>query len=1107
MSSENNSAPPSIPSAPPPFAAGRTAAIGNLPVPAPPTQPQHGSGPASAAQQQNQARFGSAKAGNLFAQPGPSISQQQTPSGFGALQRTGSTLGQQSLNPQQATTTQQTLTAADLGVKFVDTGKTNITEEDRKGWKSFRALVAKEILTTERTYVEQLKMMMTVYHDPYVSGKGGTGLTDKKIAALFTLPKVIINVATTFLAELEIYLDKWEEKEEIAPVFLKYYPMFRTYKDYAVGHQQNILLILKKINSRSGFPAFQEKQMKTLMCQDLASYLIMPIQRIPRYRMLIESIISKTESTSPQAQLLLQALKGISEVANSVNEAMKAAQLVQRYMDVQKMFDSNGELVHLWRKLIHEIPCKITRLWQQHSPQREDKPREKKEKKHKFVGSDATLFVFTDCVYLGIKDPSRCQKYEETRNQEIPYPLFAGEYQYKFSLLSLGVTSLSQSSEPFSVTINGDHTYHHTLLLTSPVHAVAVTFDTYQNQQTCLKQLQQAQGDFPQMRQDCFVDTPANNKTGEVLCCDNCSTALYNYTGGAKEGLVNYISIKQYFCCNKCNNVTCPKCLHVDPTKETSPAPPGRKLVGGVSMTGLGGMVPQTPTSKTSKMFSQVHPSYPLNPAHHSFGFNVLEATGRTCKGCEEHKPKIVPNAPAGGESAEKLRLSVHPREDAMRQSTMALPGLTSPSNNGSGMLSQSDLSQIKLRSTRDATASPNVSADSNANHNLNSTSQSRNTQPPITQHTFKQPEAPAEEEGSHHRNNSTPSMGAMQPPPTPKHSGPPPTPSVHQAGPPPPPTPTLSSAANPSVIPPPTPSSNSGNGAQPPAVPTFLRPGSTTGAILPPPTPSMANSNNSSVHSSNNNSNNNLSTPLVPPPAPSNPNSLTIDVMDAEDTPAATPAAAPAPAKLSPRSQFRLRQKQQQQQQQAIPPPPADVVPPPPSPSHAAPILPPPSPMNGAPPPPPPPESPTNASGGALPPPPPPSALPPTPEDVTEVKAISVVPPPPPDAFVANNSSNNNGSGSMDPALLPAVVVQPQPAQVVKRNDALAPKMVKKNISIDDEAPVTDLNTNIPSPGAQPSVVSPPPLQITAIQPPPQPTPSGGFKPPMGFRAPISKQ
>lgn len=92
----------------------------------------------------------------------------------------------------------------------------------------------------------------------------------------------------------------------------------------------------------------------------LSSYLIMPIQRIPRYKLLLETLIENTHKRHPdfskvpsfaltyvghkRAQLS-EALGLVKEVATHINQAVRAQQNNETILAIQSQFTSNVQLL------------------------------------------------------------------------------------------------------------------------------------------------------------------------------------------------------------------------------------------------------------------------------------------------------------------------------------------------------------------------------------------------------------------------------------------------------------------------------------------------------------------------------------------------------------------------------------------------------------------------------------------------------------------------------------------------------------------------------------------------------------------------------------------
>ena len=80
------------------------------------------------------------------------------------------------------------------------------------------------------------------------------------------------------------------------------------------------------------------KEMPFTNKQDLRSLLITPIQRIPRYKLLLQDLISKTDEEHVDMDGLKNALEEMSSIANQINEAVRNAENMQKMMQVQQSF-------------------------------------------------------------------------------------------------------------------------------------------------------------------------------------------------------------------------------------------------------------------------------------------------------------------------------------------------------------------------------------------------------------------------------------------------------------------------------------------------------------------------------------------------------------------------------------------------------------------------------------------------------------------------------------------------------------------------------------------------------------------------------------------------
>eukprot|EP01113_Clastostelium_recurvatum_P032068 TRINITY_DN4070_c0_g2_i7.p1 TRINITY_DN4070_c0_g2~~TRINITY_DN4070_c0_g2_i7.p1 ORF type:complete len:504 (+),score=185.83 TRINITY_DN4070_c0_g2_i7:192-1703(+) len=241
--------------------------------------------------------------------------------------------------------------------KALSTGPPITEEQVRK-----RQHISKEILDTERKYVHHLDTLCRVYIAPLKesasSNKGMIRAEDIKL--IFSIVEVIANFHKTFLDEVEARVQNWGPVQCIGDVFLKNLDFFKFYSTYVNGYNEAMMCISRCTDKNKQFAEFLEAAAHNPATDllDLASFLIMPIQRLPRYVMLLADLLKNTPASHPDHANLTQALQRLKSVADFVNEAKRKAENAQKVMEVQNSLCSskhmNGPLVVPHRKFIAE---------------------------------------------------------------------------------------------------------------------------------------------------------------------------------------------------------------------------------------------------------------------------------------------------------------------------------------------------------------------------------------------------------------------------------------------------------------------------------------------------------------------------------------------------------------------------------------------------------------------------------------------------------------------------------------------------------------------------------------------------------------------------------
>jgi hypothetical protein len=117
--------------------------------------------------------------------------------------------------------------------------------------------------------------------------------------------------------------------------------MLRMYKEYSANYNE-ALKSLQVICRKSAWLKLCQKAMNapqaqvSQVCLHLTSYLIMPVQRVPRYILLLNDLLKHTPETSPDHPQIKKALELLNEIATELNQYMKRAEMGSKALEIQQ---------------------------------------------------------------------------------------------------------------------------------------------------------------------------------------------------------------------------------------------------------------------------------------------------------------------------------------------------------------------------------------------------------------------------------------------------------------------------------------------------------------------------------------------------------------------------------------------------------------------------------------------------------------------------------------------------------------------------------------------------------------------------------------------------
>ena len=140
-------------------------------------------------------------------------------------------------------------------------------------------------------------------------------------------------------------------------LFKTFVPFLKMYTQYVNNHEGASRTLNEMIvKKRKKFVPFCETAGADPRCKGnaLQSLLIMPVQRVPRYKLLLQELIKNFEEDHPDHATLLSAYADTDKVAAHINEALRRQQNQADLMSLQAQFTHKVALVQPDRILVFQ---------------------------------------------------------------------------------------------------------------------------------------------------------------------------------------------------------------------------------------------------------------------------------------------------------------------------------------------------------------------------------------------------------------------------------------------------------------------------------------------------------------------------------------------------------------------------------------------------------------------------------------------------------------------------------------------------------------------------------------------------------------------------------
>eukprot|EP01084_Bolivina_argentea_P003792 7148_1 len=233
------------------------------------------------------------------------------------------------------------------------------SEEDilaRKQRAEKRTAAIKELIDTEKTYVEGLKLCIHAYYNGL--SQDTKIIPTNHLKEIFNDVEMIYKLNQTFLDDLESRYNSFDNnKTMIGDRFVEFTPYFKMYQNYC-NKYDNATVLMNKYCEKEIFTNILSEIRDKCDGKTLNGLLILPIQRLPRYRLCLSEIIKNTETYHPDLKNLNNALELVEKTTSLINERMKEFEQRQKVRNIESRFKNDRkktlDLVLPHRKFIKE---------------------------------------------------------------------------------------------------------------------------------------------------------------------------------------------------------------------------------------------------------------------------------------------------------------------------------------------------------------------------------------------------------------------------------------------------------------------------------------------------------------------------------------------------------------------------------------------------------------------------------------------------------------------------------------------------------------------------------------------------------------------------------
>ncbi|XP_036970354.1 FERM, ARHGEF and pleckstrin domain-containing protein 2 isoform X2 [Acanthopagrus latus] len=235
-------------------------------------------------------------------------------------------------------------------------------EGRRKRYPTDKAyFIAKEILTTERTYLKDLEVITVWFRSAVIKENA---MPEGLMTLLFSNIDPIYEFHRGFLKELDQRLALWEGRsnahvkgdyQRIGDVMLRNMCALKEFTSYLQKHDE-VLTELEKATKRLKKleTVYKEFELQKVCYLPLNTFLLKPIQRLMHYKLILERLCKHYSPSHRDHDDCKEALKEVAEIATQLQSSLIRLENFQKLTELQRDLIGIENLTAPGREFIRE---------------------------------------------------------------------------------------------------------------------------------------------------------------------------------------------------------------------------------------------------------------------------------------------------------------------------------------------------------------------------------------------------------------------------------------------------------------------------------------------------------------------------------------------------------------------------------------------------------------------------------------------------------------------------------------------------------------------------------------------------------------------------------